>query len=311
MRVVSFQVGGTRFALPADVVSEVVEAGPINQRVPGVAGQPLGLARVRGGWIPVIELSRLLDDVVSPSSGSEDAVLLLLEAEQGRVGLRVQDIGEVTIARRSAMRQTPGSAELIELNGELVRFLDPVALRLGAAGRSASKGGVMNERLAGAEPAKAVVFRLSDDEFGLDVMQVVEVIHLPETRTVPRAPEFVEGLATLRDTVVPVIDMRKRFSLPVNQTGLPPRLLVVQMGNAQVGLVVDSVPGVILLRDGSVSPPPELFRGLARRFLKGIARTENRLIILLDIERILDTEERIALEQLIDAASGTDGGGGD
>lgn len=169
----------------------------------------------------------------------------------------------------------------------------------------------MNERLAGAEPAKAVVFRLSDDEFGLDVMQVVEVIHLPETRTVPRAPEFVEGLATLRDTVVPVIDMRKRFSLPVNQTGLPPRLLVVQMGNAQVGLVVDSVPGVILLRDGSVSPPPELFRGLARRFLKGIARTENRLIILLDIERILDTEERIALEQLIDAASGTDGGGGD
>ncbi len=311
MRVVSFQVGGTRFALPADVVAEVVEAGPISQRVPGVAGQPLELTRIRGSWIPVIELSQLLDDWVSPSSGSEDAVLLLLEGEQGRVGLRVENFGEVTLARRTAMRQMRGSAELIELNGELVRFLDPLALRLGAAGQSARKGGAMNERLVGSEPAKVVVFRLSDDEFGIDVMQVVEVIHLPEIRIVPRAPEFVEGLSTLRDSVVPIIDMRKRFSLPVDQTGIPPRLLVVQMGSAQVGLVVDSVPGVIPLRDGSVNPPPELFRGLARRFLKGIARIENRLVILLDIERILDTEERIALEQLIDAASGTDGGGGD
>jgi purine-binding chemotaxis protein CheW len=311
MRVVSFQVGGARFALPADVVSEVVEAGPINQHVPGVAGQPLGLTRVRGSWIPVIELSRLLDDVASPSIDSENAVLLLLEGEQGQVGLRVQDYGEVALARRRAMRQTRGPAELIELNGELVRFLDPAALRLGTVGRSQSKGGVMNERLAGPEPAKAVVFRLGDDEFGLDVMQVVEVIHLPEVRTVPGAPEFVEGLATLRPSVVPIIDMRKRFSLSVNETGLPPRLLVVEMGKAHVGLVVDSVPGVIPLTDDSVSLAPELFRGLARRFLKGIARIENRLIILLDIERILDTEERIALERVIDAAAGADGGGGD
>ncbi len=299
--VITFRLGDSRFAIPADVVSEIVEAGPIEHRLPGADGARVGLARVRGRWIPVVELAGAVSDVPSLDPDSADALLLVLGRENGRLGLRVQGPGEVV---RRCTGRSPGdrSDDLLELDGEMVRYVDPAALVAFRAELLGKKGESMEDRHAAAEPLRVVTFQLGEDEFGVDVMKVFEVLPVPEVRPVPKAPAFVEGVVDIRDSILPVIDMRKRFSLPERETGDPSRLLIVAIGEARAALVVDTVPGVVPLAEDSVSPPPDFFRGLAGRYLDGLAKDDDRMIIMLDVGEILSSKEKIALEKVVDSA---------
>lgn len=149
-----------------------------------------------------------------------------------------------------------------------------------------------------------VTFRLGGEEFGLDVFTVHEILRHQPVTPVPRAPDFVEGVIDVRGTLVPVIDLRRRFELadaPVNDET---RVMLVQFGGERLGLVVDAVTEVLRVPETAVSPPPQYIRGLAAEFLRGIVRLEGRLVVLIDIERILSTQERIALEESAVASTG-------
>jgi purine-binding chemotaxis protein CheW len=154
-----------------------------------------------------------------------------------------------------------------------------------------------------------VTFRLGTEEFGLDVFAVHEILRYAEPTPVPRAPEFVEGVIDVRGTLVPVVDMRRRFELadaPVNDET---RVVLVEHGGERLGLVVDAVTEVLRVPETSVSEPPAYIRGLAAEFVRGIVRLESRLVVLIDIERILSSQERIALEaaELVPDAAGSPG----
>ncbi|MGD2215839.1 MAG: chemotaxis protein CheW [Gemmatimonadales bacterium] len=298
---ITFRLGDSRFAIPADVVTEIVEAGPIEHRLPDADGAGIGLARVHDRWIPVVELAGAISDAPSLDPDSPDALLLVLGRGGGRLGLRVQGPGEV-VRGSAASLASARSEDLLELDGAMVRFIDPAALVASRGELLGEKGDSMGERHVAAEPLRVVRFQLGDEDFAVDVMKVFQVLPVPEVRPVPKAPEFVEGVVDVRDSIIPVIDMRKRFSLPERETADPGRLLIVAIGEARAGLVVDAVPGVVALPEEAVSPPPDFFRGLAGRYLEGLAKDDDHMIIMLNIGEILSSKERIALEKVVDSA---------
>lgn len=140
-----------------------------------------------------------------------------------------------------------------------------------------------------------VLFRLAGENYGLDIGCVREIIVWQPVTRVPRTPPFIEGIINLRGNVIPVIDLRRRFSLPAADRDRSTRIVVVEIASVVVGLVVDAVSEVIRLPAGTVEPPSEVL-AVDTTFIRGIARTDQRLIILLNPERILDRTEYEALE---------------
>lgn len=151
-------------------------------------------------------------------------------------------------------------------------------------------------RQAAVPQVQLVTFRLGPEEFGLDVFAVHEILRYSEPTPVPRAPEFVEGVIDVRGALVPVVDMRRRFELADAPVGDETRVVLVEHGGERLGLVVDAVTEVLRVPETAVSEPPAYIRGLAAEFVRGIVRLESRLVVLIDIERILSSQERIALE---------------
>ena len=140
-----------------------------------------------------------------------------------------------------------------------------------------------------------VVFDLASEGYGVDIGAVREIIRLQDITRVPRTPSFVEGVITLRGKVIPVIDLRKRFGLPVSEQNTENRIVVVDIGGQDIGVVVDAVAEVLRISTGSVEPPSSVITGADSEYLLGIAKLEDRLIILLDLERVLSEEEKIVL----------------
>jgi purine-binding chemotaxis protein CheW len=303
-RLATFRVGGWRYALPAELVAECVEADPVTHEVPGSGegGRPLTLARVRGRWVPVLELADAVATAGRPEDTGAAPLLVVLGRDRDRLALRVERFeGLVEVDERA--RDRAASDELIEHRGELIRYIDPEAL-LGSRGSriwEEEGGGSMEDVRAETEPVQVVAFRVGGEEFGVDVMKVTRVLKVPKVRPVPRSPEFVEGVVAVEGAVVPVIDMRERFSVPAAARASQGALLVVDLAGTQVGLVVDAVPGVVSLPPDAVSPAPEFFKGLAGRYLQGIAERGGRMIVLLDLDEVLTSKERIALNEMLEA----------
>jgi purine-binding chemotaxis protein CheW len=161
-----------------------------------------------------------------------------------------------------------------------------------------------NVRQAAVPQVQLVTFRVGGEEFGLDVFQVHEILRYTEPTPMPKAPAFVEGVLDVRGTLVPVVDLRKRFELHDVAYGDDTRIILVDFQGERLGLIVDEVSEVLRVPETSVTAPPQYVRGLAAEFIRGIVRLETRLVVLLDLERILSSQERMQL-----VFSGLSGGG--
>jgi purine-binding chemotaxis protein CheW len=135
-----------------------------------------------------------------------------------------------------------------------------------------------------------LAFHLSDEEYALDITQINEIIKVREFTDIPRAPEFVLGIISLRGVVVPVFDLRQRLNLGGSELMLSSRIVVCSLNDITVGLLVDSINQVINLVDEDVEPPPGVLSGLDREMVAGIGRYQKRMIILLNLPRVLDLE---------------------
>ena len=144
---------------------------------------------------------------------------------------------------------------------------------------------------------KLVTFRLGDDLFAADVHAVERVLRYAVPTSVPDMPDYIEGVMDYQGRVVPLVNLRRRFELPAVAVGAETRTLILNVSGEWIGVVVDSVTEVAPFDPASVAPPPKLFRGLAGEYLKGIVRRGDRLVIYLDVEQLLSTTERIALQQ--------------
>ena len=137
-----------------------------------------------------------------------------------------------------------------------------------------------------------VVFELSCELYGIQIAAVESIIKIQEITQLPQAPYYVKGITNLRGTVLPVIDLRTRFGLEAQEYSKQTRIMVVMMGKVKVGMVVDGVSEVLRISDDAIEPPPPMVTTVNSAFLKGIAKVEGRLIILLELSKVLDLEEQ-------------------
>ncbi len=140
------------------------------------------------------------------------------------------------------------------------------------------------------------VFQLGAELYGVEVSRVHEIIPLQTTTRVPRAPSFVEGVTNLRGKVIPVVDLRRRFGLPAADHTRASRIVVVEIGDQVVGIIVDGVSEVLRVNASTVEPPSPVVGSAESEYLHGIAKLPERLVILLDLDRVLARDERRALE---------------
>ena len=142
-----------------------------------------------------------------------------------------------------------------------------------------------------AKELQIVGFRIGRETFGLPISLVHEIVRPPEITNVPHAPEYVEGVMNLRGRIVPVIDLRRRFGGAAIANSRKNRVLVVDVESRAVGLIVDSASEVLKISDAQIEPPPNVLTDAATSYVTGVAKHQGRLIILVDLRRILQSGE--------------------
>jgi purine-binding chemotaxis protein CheW len=145
----------------------------------------------------------------------------------------------------------------------------------------------MDTSTAGEQVLQLVTFTLRNEEYAVDILNVQEINRITEITQVPNSPSYVEGVINLRGKVMPVINLRKKFNLEDKETDDTSRIIIMDIKGVTNGLVVDSVSEVLRIPTDIVEPPPPMSSDMNSKFIKGVAKLENRLIILIDIDELL------------------------
>jgi purine-binding chemotaxis protein CheW len=143
-----------------------------------------------------------------------------------------------------------------------------------------------------------VSFRLAQEEYGIEITKVQEIILLGEITRVPQTPDYIKGLINLRNMVIPIVDLRLRFGLPQEEPTGDTRIMVINVHGKTIGMIVDAVSEVLRVARDQIVPPPPTVAGLGREYLTGLVRLEHRLLILLDIDYLLTPEETTDLDAM-------------
>ena len=136
-----------------------------------------------------------------------------------------------------------------------------------------------------------VTFQLDEEIYGVNVMQVQEVLRVTEIAPVPGAPSYVLGIINLRGNVVTVLDTRARFGLPQQDVGDSSRILIIESADQVVGILVDSISEVVYLRESEIEPAPNVGNEESSRFIQGVCNREEELLILVDLNKFLTEDE--------------------
>lgn len=142
-----------------------------------------------------------------------------------------------------------------------------------------------------------VVFELAGENYGIDISAVEGIIKMQPITKMPQAPMFVEGIINLRGVVVPVIDLRKRFGLTTLEHTADTRIVNVFMGKSKIGMIVDGVSEVLRIPEEAIESTPPMISTVNTSFIRGIAKLDNRLVTLLDLDKILSAEEQAVLSK--------------
>ncbi len=153
-----------------------------------------------------------------------------------------------------------------------------------------------NHKAEGTGTMQLVSFRLAQEEYGIEITKVQEIILMGEITRVPQTPPYIKGLINLRSSVIPIVDLRLRFGLSQEEQTDETRIMVVNVAGKTIGIVVDAVSEVLRISHEQIAPPPPTVAGLGREYLTGLVRLDNRLLILLDIDKILTQEGKSACE---------------
>lgn len=142
-----------------------------------------------------------------------------------------------------------------------------------------------------------VSFMLSDEEYGVEVLKVREIIRMPTITKMPNTPHYVEGIINLRGKVIPIISLRKRFGLMEAENSMHTRIMVMDVGGGLTGLIVDAVSEVIRIRSSEIQPPPSMMLtgGINQEFITGVYNHAERLLIIMDVEGMFSEDERQTL----------------
>ena len=142
---------------------------------------------------------------------------------------------------------------------------------------------------------QVVVLELANGHYGVDVAAIEGIIKMRAITRMPHAPSYVAGITNLRGTVVPVIDLRSRFGLEQQPVTQDTRIVIAFIEENKVGLIVDAVSQVMRVSDDAIEPPPPMATTVSSAFIKGIAKIDGQLVILLDLDKVLNATEKESL----------------
>lgn len=153
---------------------------------------------------------------------------------------------------------------------------------------------------------KFTVFRIGEEDFGIEINKVVEILNTQKVYSLPDLPDFLSGVITVRGEVIPLLNLRKRFGIQSPAT--KELIIIVRYDSEKICLLVDKIKEIITLNAEEITAPPSIFKGLKKKYLTGIGRKDESIIILLNIDYLLTTEEKITLkdsEGILEEDAGT------
>lgn len=155
--------------------------------------------------------------------------------------------------------------------------------------------------------AKYTIFNIGEDAFGIDIACVLEILKVQKIFSIPGLPGFLTGVMSVRGAVIPVMDLRLRFGM--KPSGRKERIILVKFGREKIGFLVDEIREILLLNPEDVRPSPSIFKGFKTEYLTGLGKKGDRIIILLNVDNLLTSEEKIWLKEskelLEDTSAGT------
>ena len=157
---------------------------------------------------------------------------------------------------------------------------------------------IKDQRKDGSELLQLVSFVIGSEEFGVDILCVQEINRMLQITKVPNSPEYVKGIINLRGRVIPVIDLRSRLGLPPKGNDNNTRIIVIEVKGNTIGFIVDSVKEVIRIPQNITEAPPEIVSGINSEFIKAVGKLEDRLLILIDLEKTLSISELPELSEV-------------
>jgi purine-binding chemotaxis protein CheW len=148
------------------------------------------------------------------------------------------------------------------------------------------------------ELLQLVSFKIGNEEFGVDILNVQEINKMTQITKVPNAPDYVEGIINLRGRVIPVINLRTRLNMEKKASDKDTRIIVVEVGKSTVGFIVDAVSEVLRIPVNITEVPPSIVTGIDSDFIKSVGKLDDRLLILIDLNKVLLEEGKTVLETM-------------
>ncbi|SFM40853.1 chemotaxis protein CheW [Methanolobus profundi] len=165
-------------------------------------------------------------------------------------------------------------------------------------------GSSTQESSSSTELLQMVICQLSDEEFGIEIYKVKEIIRIPSITKIPQIPDHVKGVINLRGSIIPIIDLAARFGMVHKDASENSRIVVLEIGDLTAGVIVDSVNEVLNIPGENIEPAPDiLVSGIAGKYVQGVGKVDDRLLILLDIDRIFKDEQKLQLSQVENAGA--------
>ncbi|WP_273125572.1 chemotaxis protein CheW [Metabacillus sp. HB246100] len=140
---------------------------------------------------------------------------------------------------------------------------------------------------------KVIVFQLKDEEYGIPVQQVRSIEKIQHITRVPRTISYIKGVINLRGVVTPIIDLRKRFGIEATEETESTRMIIVSKDEIEVGLVVDAANDVLDIHSDMIEPSPEVVGSIEVDYIQGVAKIEKRLIVMIDLDEVLKTDDTL------------------
>jgi purine-binding chemotaxis protein CheW len=336
-QLVTFKLAGEELALPIKSVQEIIKLPRITQ-VPNTPSYLDGIGNLRGGVLPIVNLRKRLG---LEHKESDDATRVVVINSGGiATGFVVDSVSEVMHVEKDVLEAPPETSSGIEgqyLRGiakvddgkRLVLILaeDRVLPELAELARETANDS--NQKALGSitqasshpqdETEQLVTFNVADEAFAIGIMQVKEIIRVTEITPVPKAPEYVVGVLSLRDQLLPIMDLRVLFNQPSLKTEMgekvvqdkvdAQRVIIVDLDGVLTGILVDSVSQVLSLEKRAIEPPPVIISRAKSNRLRGVGKLENgkRLLMLLNIDGLVSREDK---KRLTDAVANKEIEGG-
>jgi len=318
-QLVSFEVAGQEYAFPIEQVQEIVQLPDRITQVPQAPGHLIGVITLRDRLLPLFSMREMFR--LPPASLSEANKVVVVSLGDLSVGVVMDSVKEVLRVSRSLVEPMPGLLSRdyhlndvraicrLQDGRRLVSILSAEQMFNADELRDVVEGGdagmaaraVATEDTVGMDDDEEqfVVFRLMDEEYGVPIEAVQEIVRVPDQLTrVPKTPDFVEGVINLRGVVLPVIDQRRRFGLPGAERNDRQRIVVFTIQGVRTGFIVDSVSEVMRIPARFVGATPELSEE-QKRLIRRVANLEaqKRMILLLDVTQLLNVQELTALKR--------------